>query len=545
MTAQDLKNAEDLIRSYNANYNSSPRFKALFDYYLQRPNLAAFRGKSLRDYVKIISSFSISSIYKSYSQRKPTPDNIKELLGKFYRSQEFIRLQQASSVKQPAEIEKADVTEPKKEAKKGARTPSFLKGLSSRTQTITRSAVDKTTSGLKSFSSNLGSQLLPKASQLRGKALNTGARLAGRAGLSALNGLNRAGMGVIRGLVISGPWGWVILGVILVIFVLFPIILVLLKTNSLLGLPDGSIVSTGPGGPGSVSSKLEISKTTSSNRVDNPDPADPSKGVISYTIKVTYKYTGTAKVEVSDTIPSNTEFVEASENPTMAASLVKWLIDSISTNQSKEFNLKLRATRPDTIVENTAQAKILSVTTPTPIPAPTGISATDFDSLMQGHGRLNSFGGEDNFITKVVGNGNTFRLLDKESYLRQIYKASRAKQLNPLIVLVIWGVEQGFGLRQPYLGCLGSGATASFDTQLNCAVNTLDRWMNHFDRIKDGSGIASIDKVDRGGRPTGEKCFYNDPFLYAYEMYTPVCHFEHGNEHARRNFVRYYNQLGK
>ncbi len=181
------------------------------------------------------------------------------------------------------------------------------------------------------------------------------------------------------------------------------------------------------------------------------------------------------------------------------------------------------------------------------------INATDFEQLMRGQGRnINVLGSSaEEFVSNVINNGKNLigSVPNSQDYLGRIYRAALSKNINPLAILSIWGVEQGFGFPDSgfIFGC-GVGLDnppRTFDSQLECSVNVVDRWMKDFEANND-SGKKSIDVVVKSGDqwiPTGEKCLYDDPFIYSYEWYTPECHYDDGNIHARGNFVKFYKDF--
>lgn len=176
---------------------------------------------------------------------------------------------------------------------------------------------------------------------------------------------------------------------------------------------------------------------------------------------------------------------------------------------------------------------------------PPDLSSNNFKVLMAGQGRNTMIlGDEDEFVETIFANagrrfaGGGGRAV-YEPYVRELYKVSVANGINPVIVLSIWGVEQSLGIVDGYeFGCLREDMRG-FGKQVQCSTNTLNRWMNDFD-AKKAQGIFPVPFAPGWGRPG---CVYEDPFVYAYEAYTPVCTLDDGNDGARTNFVIYFKEF--
>lgn len=254
---------------------------------------------------------------------------------------------------------------------------------------------------------------------------------------------------------------------------------------------------------------------------------------IEYQVSVTY--TQDLDVIINDPIPANTTLVTASGPYTQEGNIIKWRLKDFAASVSPEapqtktykFELKVKPDKNDINVTNSSFGIVYGN-------IGTGIGdSSDFETLMANQGRnVTVIGDEDAFVNRVLLNKGAINL--DEQHLRQVYRTAAAKNVNPLSVLAIWGVEASFGLNGTEFGCkpFGSG----FADQLTCGVNTLNFWMSDFDQNNRGGSITL----------TGVKtCVFTDPFTYAYEKYTPVCTINDNNDNARRNFVTYYKKLGK
>ncbi len=177
-------------------------------------------------------------------------------------------------------------------------------------------------------------------------------------------------------------------------------------------------------------------------------------------------------------------------------------------------------------------------------------NAPDFDNLMRGQGRnLTVLGSsEDQFIANLKTNlQGTARasLLNEENRLRQIYQATTARQVNPLVVLTTWGTEAGFDRAYDKLafGCDppredGTGGRfPGFESQLQCSINTWNNLMNEFEaKAQQGIPVSLNSQI-------GKICQYEDPFIYAAERYGPVCVVNDANENYRKSFYNIYKML--
>lgn len=258
---------------------------------------------------------------------------------------------------------------------------------------------------------------------------------------------------------------------------------------------------------------------------------------IEYTVAYTYDAAiGKIPIEnivLFDKIPDNAKFVSTDgvQAKDSTPTLVSWPLEE-PTNQ-KPFKIVLHPATDDIYVNNVISAKLA---TNISTGGSTG-SASDFLSLTAGQGRnVNTLGNRATFISTIVANSNGLPLAGKESYLGQLYDAGTQYNVNPLILTVIWGVEQGFDPNTTYpFGCLNP-SDAGFTENVTCAAGSLDKLMVDFETHNAG-GSLEIPST------TGNTCIYTDAFNYAYELYTPVCHANDGNDPARTNFMTFYKKL--
>lgn len=282
---------------------------------------------------------------------------------------------------------------------------------------------------------------------------------------------------------------------------------------------------TPPGGYTPIP-KLTLNKT-GPNHVDNGRD-------IEYSIDATY--TGNQELILTDIIPQNASFVSATGIYQSGPGNVVWKLKDnpfpTSTDGSTKYTFKitLHPTSNDIVVTNKAYAE--------PVATPPNPNANDFESIMTGQGRnTNVLGDRNSFISTIINKSSGhFDVQGKQDYIGSIYDAALSKNINPLAVFVMWGVEESFQSQGTEYNCpkYGNG----FNNQLKCAVETLDFWMKDFDNAKkrDDGGVV-IPKIGGG------ECVYYDPFVYAYEWYTPNCHAHDHNEDARPNFYSFYKTI--
>lgn len=262
---------------------------------------------------------------------------------------------------------------------------------------------------------------------------------------------------------------------------------------------------------------------------------------IKYPIIVTYTGTGTATIEISDLIPENTEFVSGSQKENCESQAeptgggpndkktVVWGPFELTQGQSAKVCLTIKPLIDKIKISNQAIAKVIKLVSPASNPG-----ATDFESIVKGQGRnIQILGSEDDFIKTVLRNGSKYSLADKEPMLRELYRQSSSSNVNPLAVLTIWGVEQGFRINGSEFGCKPFGT--GFNNQMSCSIRgTINFWMNEFEK-NNKNGSYTIQ---------GTACTYTDAFTFMYEKYSPVCQVYDKNENARNNFYKFYKELG-
>src|SRR5579872_1120655 len=167
-----------------------------------------------------------------------------------------------------------------------------------------------------------------------------------------------------------------------------------------------------------------------------------------------------------------------------------------------------------------------------------------YNKLMKDTGRQNPFNNKEDFFNTVVKRTKGISNLSGDRYeLDQIYKMSSKYNLNPLILVSIWYVESGFTTAH---GC-SSDCPATFDAclhftdsynqELLCATYYLNRWMKIFAKnYKNGKAVPiTVLFAD----VSGATCYYRSGLPFAYEAYTPECHYRQ-NPYARNNFLHLF-----
>lgn len=315
-------------------------------------------------------------------------------------------------------------------------------------------------------------------------------------GIPGSSVISKAPFSLIRAI---GMNPYVLLGILIVFFVVLLILIIYFIIT----------------GGGSTEDEFRINVTkTGPESVQNEE-------IIEYSIKV--DMSGTAdKVILTDRLPENTELAEAPAGAELkdandttttdikAARAVIWTITPSASGSAGGSN----GTPPD-------------------------LNAGTFEDLVKGQGRNTAIlGNEDEFVDAIFTNILSSRSIGNraayESNVRTLYKTAVAKNVNPLIPLVIWGVEASFEISGTEFGCkpFGSG----FATQVQCSVDTLDHWMADFE-TKKSQGIFPVPYTIHN------TCNFEDPFIYAYEAYTPVCSMNDSNDGARTNFVILFKEF--
>lgn len=130
---------------------------------------------------------------------------------------------------------------------------------------------------------------------------------------------------------------------------------------------------------------------------------------------------------------------------------------------------------------------------------------------------------------------------DIDNRLRQVYSKSVAKNVNPLLVLSLWGEETAFSTTAKYpLGCgvyTDDPDYFGFYNNVDCAVATLNNEMFRFEVLKEMYPLPIKLFDTRTGRQT---CEYRDPVFFALEIYGPVCTADDSNDHFHVNLHMIY-----
>jgi uncharacterized repeat protein (TIGR01451 family) len=319
----------------------------------------------------------------------------------------------------------------------------------------------------------------------------------------------------------TNPTALVIIGII---------ILILLYISLFSGYTSLNITATLPE-PTPTSSGTQTTIPGLTLTLTGPTAVANSEN-ISYTIEASY--TGTAEVTLSDPLPANTTFVSATGTYTNEGNTIIWKLaeneGGDTSQKTYTFTLVLHPETEDIEVKNKIIANAIGGIS-TGSGTPVDKSTEDFDKLMTGQGRnVNILGDENSFVAQVM-KGDT-RLQGQEDVVRKIYKKAVSQNVNPLIILTLYGEEAGFtSNNDTQFGCkpFGSG----LDRQLSCSVNTWDNWMTYFEKNKDANGTISL----------SAKCVYSDAFLFAAEKYGPRCVQNDNNDHFTKNFVHFFKKL--
>lgn len=271
-----------------------------------------------------------------------------------------------------------------------------------------------------------------------------------------------------------------------------------------------------------------------------------------YTITVGYP-AAYQEISVTDQIPAGTIYVGSNQKVTCdngacnaASKAVTWkaTANNVVAPVTATYTVTLRATVDNKYIVNVANGTaVASIGGAAPGGDP---NSNDFYKLMVGQGRNTAvLGDENNFIKTVLANSKgKFNVAGKEAELRQLYKAAITNNVNPLILFAMWGVESGWSTaNKAVFGCgVTSGTGGGFATQLACVVQNkrpgLNGLMTEFTNAQAKAGGKPILHPDARYRANCPA--FTDPFIYAYELYTPVCAINDGNSNARANFVKYY-----
>lgn len=337
----------------------------------------------------------------------------------------------------------------------------------------------------------------------------------------------------------ASPIGWIVIVVVLFIVLLIIILAVISQL----------------GGNGQSQPVQPTTIPGLSMQLSGPDSVANGQD-ISYTL--TASYTGSSDIIFEDVVPTNATLVSASGTFTQktdsggkVASIMWSLKDTIpqttgiaagassSASQAYTFTLTLHPEQNDVLVKNKILARIASGIGPV-LPNP---NSTDFDSLMRGQGRnVNVLGDETSFVQRILASGEK-RIQAYENLIRQAYREAVAQNVNPLILIALWGEESGYDTTGRYaaMGCdprQAYGTGKDFSSQLGCAVRTWNTRMTEYNTkaAKEGVPVKLESKV-------GKTCQYDDEFLYAAEIYGPTCVIYDQNDYFHRNFYLHYKKL--
>ena len=329
---------------------------------------------------------------------------------------------------------------------------------------------------------------------------------------------------------LANPWVLGAIGIALAILLIYLLFFQGGDSSDTDFVENQPVASSLPGAPGEKPSIPGVTVI-----LKGPPERENGQDII-YDVTVLYD-PAVAKVPIEnivlfDTVPNNATFVEtdgvqaADSTPTT----VTWSLKD-PTNQ-KLFHITLHPTASDTYVINSIGVRLAA--------GATGGSSTDseeFLALFTGQGRNTSaLGGRSAFVSTIIANSSGLPLSGKESYLGQIYDAGIKYNVNPLIIAGVWGTESGFDTLATYpFGCLNP-TDAGFAENVTCSAGSLNQLMSSYESHSAG-GSLEIPAT------TGNTCIYTDPFIYAYEMYTPICHAIDSNGTARGNMVSFYKKL--
>lgn len=362
-----------------------------------------------------------------------------------------------------------------------------------------------------------------------GAAAAGGTAAAGAAGGAATSGTAAAGGAAIAPWVIAAIL--IVVGIILIYFFFFKSSS---SSNNDISTSQTPTSSTLPGGGAGQASKipgliLTLSGPTSINNGED----------IEYTVSYTYD-SSIGKVPVGsivlfDKIPDNAKFVKTDgvQATDSTSTLVTWSLEEPS-NQ-RPFKIILHPAADDIYINNVVSAR-LAAGAGTGTGSATG-DPPEFLALVLGQGRnVGVLGDRATFISTIIANASGLPFAGKETYLGQIYDAGVRYNVNPLIIASIWGTESGFDPTSTYpFGCLNP-SDAGFTENVTCSAGSLNQLMGTFESHNVGGSLEIPSSI-------GNTCIYTDAFVYAYEMYAPICHVNDHNDPARGNFTSFYKKF--
>ncbi len=261
---------------------------------------------------------------------------------------------------------------------------------------------------------------------------------------------------------------------------------------------------------------------------------------IEYKVEIRYDpataTTPIERIELYDTLPPGVVFAGTSGNKGINSTdkEITWPLSDPAN--SGGFTFMLHPYLEDVIIINSVFARIIGGSSGSGGTSPSG----ELGALVAGQGRNTMpLGDRRSFISTILSRAGGLSLVDKEAYLEQIFDAGQQYRVNPIMLLNIWGTENGFRTDfEHYFGCAvyAPNPPVGFAEGLDCAADALDSLMSQFEKGSTG-GSLEIPST------TGNTCIYTDAFDYAYEYYAPVCHSNDGNEPAHVNFISFYKKF--
>lgn len=356
------------------------------------------------------------------------------------------------------------------------------------------------------------------------------AAAAGSAGGSAAAG------GAAAGGVAIAPWVIVAIVVVVVIILIF---FFFFKGTLSSGDDDTNQTATSqapPAGNTDQTNKIPGLTLTLTGPISVNNGQD-IEYMVSYTYDVSVGKIPVEKIILFDKIPDTARFVSTDgvQTTDSTSTLVSWSLEEPS-NQ-KPFKLILHPTVENVYINNILAAKLApGAGSGSGTGSATG-DPPEFLALVVGQGRNTGvLGDKASFISTIISNSSGLPLTGKETYLGAIYDAGIQYGVNPLIIASIWGTESGFDTAATYpFGCLNP-SDAGFTENVTCAAGSLNQLMGTFETHNTGGSLEIPSSI-------GNTCIYTDAFVYAYEMYAPICHVNDHNDPARGNFTRFYKKF--
>ena len=322
--------------------------------------------------------------------------------------------------------------------------------------------------------------------------------------------------------------------IVIAVIVIFACILLLVLMPDNLNILQNTVLC-GPDTPCGNSTTA----TNTSNVVllkNGPNHVDCC-GDIDYNISVNYNGPGTADATVVDTLPDHTTVADPHGGTVgtdgQGHTTVTWTVTGVVTGIPQVLFLTITP-GPETnntwiINSVTGTVNLHFVSLPTD---------GDFETLLRGQGRnVNILGDLTTFLATVYQNNPDPRLAGRQDIVTQIYNTAVASNVNPLIILTLWGEESGYSTTGASLGCDPHvGGFPGITAQIGCGVNTMNHWLTDFEQHVGQDGTYTV---------TGSlgPCTFDDATIYAMERYGPVCLMNDGNSHFHANFASIFRQF--